>query len=161
MAAKTSIAAPPGEPTIVMQRHFDAPRELVFRAYTDPEAIPRWWGPSYLATVVDQMDVRVGGRWRYVQTDPEGNVHAFRGEYRELDPPARIVSTFEYEPMAGHISTETATFEERDGGTLLTVRSVFASVEDRDGMLQSGAEEGATESWDRLAEYVRGLVAAR
>lgn len=160
MSAKTSIAAPPGEPTIVITRFFEAPADLVFRAYTDPKAIPQWWGPSFLTTVVDQMDVRIGGKWRFVQHDAEGNEYAFRGEYLEIDPPRRMVQTFEFEGMPGSVSVETATLEEQDGGTLVTVRSVFDTVEERDGMVQSGMEEGATETWERLADYVAGLKEA-
>ena len=73
-----------------IERVYDAPRELVFRAYTDPTLIAKWWGPAYLTTTVEKMDVRPGGAWRYVQRDPDGNVYGFHGEYREVDPPARL-----------------------------------------------------------------------
>lgn len=139
---------------VQMSRVFDAPRALVWKALTDPEAIPHWWGLRANKTTVDKMDVRPGGEWRYIETDPDGNQHAFRGEYKELREPERIVYTFEYEPMAGHIVTDEVTLEDLGGRTRLIALSTFASREDRDGMLQSGMEAGANESWDRLAELL-------
>ena len=103
------------------------------------------------------MDFRPGGRWRFVLRDMDGNEFGFRGEYREIVPPERIVWTFEFDGMPGHVSVETLVFEEHDGKTTLTGTSVFDSKEDRDGMLQSGMEEGAAETWDRLAEYLPKL----
>ncbi len=150
----------PSDREILITREFDAPRDLVFKAMTDPDLIPRWWGPRAYTTVVDKMDVRPGGAWRFINRTPEGTEHAFRGEYREVVPPERIVQTFEYEPMAGHISVDTATFVEREGRTALTVRSVFRSVEDRDGMIQSGMEKGLVETHDRFAELLVELRAA-
>ena len=144
---------------ILITREFDAPRELVFKAMTDPALISRWWGPRNYTTVVDKMDVRPGGAWRFVHRTADGNEYGFRGEYREVVPPERIVQTFEFEPMAGHISVETATFTERDGRTLLTVRSVFSTKEDRDGMVQSGMEKGLAETHDRFAELLVELRA--
>jgi uncharacterized protein YndB with AHSA1/START domain len=144
----------PSDRSLALTRVYDAPRELVFRAYTDPQAIPQWYGPRGFTTVVDQMDVHPGGRWRFLQRDADGNEHAFRGEYREILPPERLVSTFEWEGLPGHISVETATFEEHNGQTRVIVVSVFDSVEDRDGMLQSGMESGAVDTCDRLEEYL-------
>jgi uncharacterized protein YndB with AHSA1/START domain len=141
-----------------MEHVFNAPRQLVFKAYTDPDLIPKWWGPRYLTTTVDKMDVKVGGRWRYVQRDADGNEYAFNGEYREIVPPDRLSYTFEFEGMPGHIVLETVLFEERDGKTKVTVTSLFRSKEDRDGMLQSGMEEGARDSQERLAELLETLV---
>ena len=138
-----------------MSRVFDAPREQVWKVCTDPELVPRWWGPGYLTTVVDKMDVRVGGVWRYIQRDSEGNEYAFNGVFKEVEAPERLTYTFEFEPMAGHISTETITFEALpDGKTKLTSRTVFDTLEDLEGMLQSGMEGGAVESWDRLEELL-------
>jgi uncharacterized protein YndB with AHSA1/START domain len=144
----------PSDREIVMSRIFDAPRERVFAAYTVPQAVPRWWGLRSMTTIVHTMDVRPGGRWRFVQRGEDGSEYAFHGEYLEVVPPERLVSTFEFEGMPGHVVTDSATFEEHDGKTTVTVTSVFASVEDRDGMLQSGMESGATETWDRLEEYL-------
>jgi uncharacterized protein YndB with AHSA1/START domain len=137
--------------SFTMSRIFDAPREAIWRVSTDPELIPQWWGPSYLTTVVDKMDFRVGGEWRYIQTDKQGNEHAFNGVYKEIVAPERVSYTFEYEPMAGHISVDTLTLEElSDGRTKMTSRTTMDNLEDLEGMLQSGMEGGAVETWDRL-----------
>ncbi len=148
----------PSDREIVMERVFNAPCELVFKAYTDPDLIPKWWGPRKYTTTVDKMDVKVGGAWRFVQRDTDGHVYAFNGEYREIAPPGRLSYTFEFEGLPGHVLLETVTFEEQGGQTKVTVTSLFASAEDRDGMLQSGMEQGATESQDRLAELLATLA---
>lgn len=138
-----------------MSRVFDAPRELVWKACTDPELLPKWWGPRYLTTVVDKMDLKVGGVWRYIQKDAEGNEYAFNGVFKQVAPPERLTYTFEFEPMAGHISTETITFEALpEGKTRILTRTVFDTLEDLEGMLQSGMEGGAVETWDRLEELL-------
>ena len=138
-----------------MSRVFDAPRELVWKVCTDPELLPKWWGPRYLTTAVDKMDLKVGGVWRYIQKDAEGNEYAFNGVYKEVEAPERLTYTFEFEPMAGHISTETITFEELpDGKTRITIKTTFDTLEDLEGMLQSGMEGGAVETWDRLEELL-------
>src|SRR5262245_49274483 len=111
------------EREIVMTRVFDAPRELVFKAHVDPELVAKWWGLRANATIVDKLDVRPGGAWRYIERSPDGNEHAFRGEFREVVPPERLSYTFEYEPMPGHVVVDTLTFVETDGKTTLTVVS--------------------------------------
>ena len=103
------------------------------------------------------MDFRPGGAWRIVHRGSDGEEYGFRGEYREIVPPERIVWTFEFEGMPGHIIVETMTFEEHDGKTTYTSSSVLDSIEDRDGMLESGMESGAAESMDRLDEYLEVL----
>jgi uncharacterized protein YndB with AHSA1/START domain len=153
----TLTVTTPSAREIVMSRVFDAPRELVFEAYTDPRRIPQWWGPRNLTTTVDKMDVRPGGAWRYVQRGQDGSEYAFNGVYREIVPPERLVSTFEFEGMPGHVILDTATFEEQDGKTKLTTTSLFQTAGDRDGMLKSGMEEGAAETMDRLAELLTKL----
>lgn len=153
----TSTLTTPSDLEIVMTRVFDAPRELVFKAHTDPALIPRWWGQRNTTTIVDKMDVRPGGLWRYIQRDADGNEYAFNGEFREIVPPERLVYTFEFEGMPGHVVVDTLTLEDVDGKTKLTATSLFASKEDRDGMLQSGMEAGAVETWDRLAELLATL----
>ncbi len=147
----------PSDRDIVLRRVFNAPRELVWKAYTDPKLIPQWWGRRNHTTTVDKMDVRPGGVWRYVERTSDGSEYAFNGVYREVTPPQRIVSTFEYEGMPGHVALETATFEEHDGKTELTATDLFQTVEDRDATLQSGMEAGAAETWDRLAELLATL----
>jgi uncharacterized protein YndB with AHSA1/START domain len=143
---------------VSMTRIFDAPRDLVFQVCLDPKLIPQWWGPRRLVTTVDHMDVRPSGTWRFIQKDEQGNIFAFHGEYREIDPPKRTVSTFEFEGMPGHVLVETTTFEDLGGKTKMTVHDVYATVEDLDGMVQSGMEEGAVESYDRLTELLRTLA---
>ncbi len=151
----TDFTIEPGVQEIVMTRVFDAPRELVFKVVNDPELRPQWWGPSRLDTTVEKMEVRHGGAWRIVQKDSDGSVYAFRGVYHVVDAPSYTVNTFEYEGVPGHVALETTTFEEVDGGkTRLTIKSVFQSLEDRDGMVASGMESGASEGWDRLAELI-------
>jgi uncharacterized protein YndB with AHSA1/START domain len=151
---KTQFIAEPGRQEMLAIRVYDAPRELVFKAWTDPNSIPHWWGPAYLTTTVEKMDVRQGGIWRFVQRDPGGNEHAFHGVYHESLAPERLVLTWEYEGMPGHVLLETVTFEEEPGGkTKLTDRSVFQTQADRDGMLQAGAEEGLV-MFDRFAELL-------
>lgn len=144
----------PSDREIVMTRIFDAPRELVYKAHTDPALVPLWWGRRNYTTIVDRMDVRPGGAWRFVQHTPDGGEYAFNGVYREVVPPERIVQTFEFEGYPGHIQVETIVFEDLGGRTLLTSTARFDSLEDRDGMLQSGMEEGAVESWDQLEELL-------
>ena len=142
---------------LLITREFDAPRDLVFKAMTDPALVARWWGPRKYRTVVDTMDARPGGKWRMRNIGADGDEHAFRGEFRELVPSERIVWTFEYEPLPGHISVETMTLTERDGRTLLTVHDVFSSKEDLEGMVNSGMESGARESYERLDEILAEL----
>jgi uncharacterized protein YndB with AHSA1/START domain len=139
---------------LVIERVFDAPRELVWKATTDPKAIPQWWGPRGFETIVDKMDVRPGGQWRFIHRAPDGSEYGFRGEYREVVPVERIVQTFEFEPMAGHISVESASYEDLGGKTKLSVLVTFDSIYDREGMIDSGMEAGMRETHDRLAEYL-------
>jgi uncharacterized protein YndB with AHSA1/START domain len=145
----------PSDREIVMTREFDAPRELVFEAHSSCEHMAKWWGPRIYTLTVCEMDFRPGGAYRFVQHGPDGEEHGFRGEFREIVRPERITWTFEYEGMPGHVSVDTLTLEDIGAGkTKLTAHSLFDSVEDRDGMLQSGMETGAAETWDRLAELL-------
>ncbi|MDD2472609.1 MULTISPECIES: SRPBCC domain-containing protein [unclassified Methanoculleus] len=150
---KTNLTAEPGKQEIVITRVFDATRDLVFGTYMDPELIPRWWGPKDLTTTIEKMDARPGGIWRFVQRDAEGNEYGFHGVFHDIAPPERLIFTFEYEGIPGHVLLETITLEDVNGRTKMTDRAVFPTVEDRDGMLQSG-EEGMTETTDRFAELV-------
>jgi uncharacterized protein YndB with AHSA1/START domain len=149
----------PTDREIRTERVFDAPRELVFATYTDPELIPEWWGSGAGTTVVDQMDVRPGGAWRYVITNPDGSGTAFRGTYREVTPPERIVQTFEWEGLPGHVAVETAEFEDLGGRTKITTTSLFHTTEERDGMLSAGMEGGLNESYIRLDELLAQIAA--
>ena len=142
---------------LTITRIFDAPRELVFDTWSRPDLIPRWWGPRRYTTTVEEMDVRPGGHWRYLQHDADGNEYAFHGEYREVRAPERVVYTFEYEGMPGHVILETATWEEHDGKTKLTVTSLFNTMQDRDAMFETDMQEGASETQDRFAELLAEL----
>ncbi|MBI5670572.1 MAG: SRPBCC family protein [Chloroflexi bacterium] len=148
--AKLNLVAEPGSYEIRMTREFDAPREQVFKAMTDPALVPRWWGPSSVSTVVDRMEVKPGGMWRYVQREQDGTEYGFHGVYHAVEALERLVFTFEFEGMPGHVLLETVTFEEHSGKTRVIDSSVFQSVADRDGMLRAGMESGASESWERL-----------
>ena len=154
---KLNVIAEPNQHDIIMMRQFDAPPSLVFRAYTDPVLVAQWWGQAGLNTVVDQMEVRKGGIWRYVQQDADGSEYIFNGVYHEIAAPGRLVYTFEFEGMPGHILLETITFEEQDGKTLMTDLCVCQSIADRDAMIQSGMEAGAAESWDRFDALLKTL----
>ena len=154
MMTATAFTVEAGKPEIVISRVFDAPRELVFKTFTDPAAVPNWWGPRGLTTTVETMDLRPGGAWRFVQRDIDGSEYAFHGVYHEVLAPERVVSTFEFEGVPGHVVLDTVTFEDLGGKTRVTTRSMFQSVADRDAMVQSGMESGATESWERLAELL-------
>lgn len=153
---KLNVIAEPGMHALTISREFNAPRELVFKAMTDPALVARWWGLEG-TTIIDKMDVRMGGIWRYVERGDDGTEYAFRGVYHQVSAPERLVYTFEWEGMPGHILLETITLTERDGKTLATDTSVFQTVEDRDGMIQSGMEEGAEKSWDRLEALLATL----
>jgi uncharacterized protein YndB with AHSA1/START domain len=145
----------PSDTEILEERVFDAPRDLVFKTFTDPALIPEWWGPRASTTAVDKMDVRPGGEWRFINTDSDGTEHAFSGVYREVEPSRRLVYTFNYEPLPGnHELVETISFEEIDGGTRMVDHVQFLTAEDRDGMIQSGMEKGATETMERMAELL-------
>jgi uncharacterized protein YndB with AHSA1/START domain len=130
----------------------------VFAVFTDPALIPEWWGPRGATTVVDRMDVRPGGDWRFVIHDEDGGQSAFRGTYREVSPPERIVQTFEWEGMPGHVSVETAVLEDLGDRTRLTTTSIFHTTEERDGMLASGMEGGMNETYARLDELLARLA---
>ncbi len=143
-----------------MERVFDAPRELLWKAHTKPELIEKWWGMEGVQTIVEEMDVRDGGKWRYVHKSKDENgqdvEYAFYGEFIEIKEPEFITWTFNFEPIGpGHEITETVRFEDLgDGKTRLTTVSSYKSLEDLEGMLQSGMEDGAEAIWNRLSELV-------
>jgi uncharacterized protein YndB with AHSA1/START domain len=148
----------PSDRQIMLTREFEAPRELVFLAMSKPEHLAHWWGQAGSSLAVCELDFRPGGLWRFVERDTAGSEWGFRGEIREIVPPEKIVQTFEFDGVPGHVSVETLRLEDLGGRTRLTVTSEFDSVEDRDGMLQSGMEKGAGESYDRLAAYLQTLA---
>jgi uncharacterized protein YndB with AHSA1/START domain len=156
----TRVTAEPGEQDFIITRDFDAPRELVFKAFTDPDLYVQWLGPRGLTMTLETFEPRDGGSWRYIQKDQDGNEFAFHGVNHEVLPPERLISTFEFGglPETGHVILQKASFEELSGNrTRLTSQSVFLSVEDRDGMLQSGMEEGVNDSYERLDELLEKL----
>lgn len=155
--SKTSITAEPDTPMIIITREFDAPRDLVFRAHTDPELLARWLGPRDLTTTIDRYETRNGGTWRYTQSDAQGNSYGFHGVFHGDPSPDAIVQTFEFEGAPGHVCLQTATLAERNGKTLLRTVSAFQSVEDRDAMVASGMERGVRDSGERLAELLSRL----
>jgi uncharacterized protein YndB with AHSA1/START domain len=145
---QSAVITTPTEREVHVERVFDAPRERVWAAFNDPELIPQWWGPG--ETRVDQMDVRPGGMWRYIATGPDGTESGFRGVYREVTPPERVVRTFEWEPMPGHVIVEIAEFEDLGDRTRVITTMQFHTPEERDGMLNSGMEWGLNASYVRL-----------
>jgi len=154
--SKQLTVTTPTDREIVMTRILDAPRDLVFEAHSSCEHMSHWWGPRRYEIASCEMDFRPGGAWRIVHRG-EGQEFGFRGEFREIRRPELITWTFEFEGMPGHVSVQTLTLEEHDGKTTLTSRVLFDSIEDRDGMINSGMESGAAESMDRLEEYLLEL----
>lgn len=154
--AKATFTVKREELKVIIERVFDAPRELVWKVLTDPNSIPQWWGPKSLTTAVDKMDMKPGGVWRYIHYDASGNEYAFNGVYKEIDPLNLISCTFNFEGIPGdHELFQTLTLEDvGEGKTKVTNTSVYANLEDLDGMVNSGMEAGSTESWERLAELV-------
>jgi uncharacterized protein YndB with AHSA1/START domain len=152
--ANTNIIAEPGKPEVVITSLLDLPLESVFKAYTDPKLIPRWWGPEKYTTVVARLEPRFGGTWRFIQTDDKGNSYAFKGVFHEVLPPQRIVQTFEFEEIPGHVSLQTAVFEELDGKTKVTSKVMYQSVQDRDSDIASGMESGVVEGNERLEKLM-------
>jgi uncharacterized protein YndB with AHSA1/START domain len=138
-----------GDREIRVERIFNAPRERVWRAMTDPELVALWWGRGN-KLVVERMEVEPGGHWRFVEHSPDG-IHGFEGRFSEVTPPERVAQTFEWDGMPGHVALETARLEDLgDGRTRLVNTSLFMTAEDRDGMLQSGIEGGLNESYAAL-----------
>lgn len=158
MIIKKLQIALPSEREVALSRVFEARRRPVFNAYTDADFIPRWWGPRGFTTRVESMRVRPGGVWRFVQRAPDGRERAFKGVYRGIVRPDWLAYTFEFEGMPGCVMLETVAFEERDGRTKVTATALFDTARGRDDMLRSGMEQGVAESWERLAELLRGLA---
>jgi uncharacterized protein YndB with AHSA1/START domain len=157
---QTKVTAELGKQELFITREFDAPRELVFKAFTDPELYVQWLGPRGLSMRLETFEPTSGGRWRYIQKDQEGNEFGFHGVNHEVLAPERVIGTFEFEglPEAGHVLLETIKFAELPGGrTRMTAQSVFQTVEDRDGMVQSGMEGGAADSYERLDDLLEKL----
>ncbi len=142
-----------GDREIVMTRVFDAPRRLVFDAFTRPEMLKRWFGPRGWSLTGCDVDLRVGGGFRFVLRSPEGKDMAMRGVWREIDPPYRSVHVESFDDYPGE-SVVTSILDEQDGKTTLTATVTYSSPEIRDAVIQSGMEHGAAESYDKLAELL-------
>ncbi len=146
----------PTDREIRIERIFNAPRDRVWKAFTDADLISRWWGRGN-KLVIEKMDVQRGGHWRFAENGPDG-VHGFEGRYREVSPPDRLVQTFEWDGMPGHVSVETAVFEDLgDGRTRVVLTSLFHTTDERDGMLQSGME-GLNQSYQALDALLAKLA---
>jgi uncharacterized protein YndB with AHSA1/START domain len=152
--AKTQIVAEPGLPNIEINREFDAPREFLYKAHIDPELLKQWLGPRGMTMVIDKYEVRHGGEWRFIHRDANGSEYGFRGVFHGTPSLDGIVRTFEFEGAPGHISLERATFQDRDGKTLVRTTAVFETVEARDAMIASGMESGMNEGMERLDELI-------
>jgi uncharacterized protein YndB with AHSA1/START domain len=153
--ARASVTTP-GDREIRIERVFDAPRERVWRALTDPRLVARWWGRGN-KLVIERLEVERGGHWRFVEHGPDG-VHGFEGRFREVVPKERIVQTFEWDGMPGHVAVETMTLEDLGGNrTRMVTVSLFHTAAERDGMLQSGMEEGLNQSHAALDKVLASL----
>jgi uncharacterized protein YndB with AHSA1/START domain len=153
----TATVTLPTDKQILITREFDAPKHLVYKAWTTPELVKRWWSGRRGAVTLAEIDLRVGGVWRYVMVAEGGFEVAFHGEYREIVPNERIVSTEVYEAMPEGEALDTATFTEVDGRTILTLHVQHATREDRDAHINSGMEDGMQESMDLLEQVAASL----
>lgn len=153
------VTAEPGVPQVLTERVLGAPRELVYRAFTEPDLLAQWLGPRRFTMTVERYDLRDGGTWRYVHSDDAGNAFGFHGVFHGTASPDGIVQTFEFEGAPGHVSMDTVTFEEKDGTTIVRTNSVFQSVIARDAMVDGGMAGGMSEGYERLDELLAKLAA--
>ena len=155
--SRTSTLGLPSDREIRVERVFDAPREHVWRAMTEPDLVAQWWGRGNRLDVV-RLEVERGGHWRFVEHH-DGAADGFEGRFREVTPPERIVQTFEWDGLPGHVIVNDMTLEEvAPGRTRVTVVSLFHTPEERDGMLQSGMKAGLDRSYDALDAVLRRLT---
>jgi uncharacterized protein YndB with AHSA1/START domain len=153
----SAVVTLPSDREIRITRVFDAPAHLVFRAWTTPELVRRWWGWESSELVVCDIDLRVGGAWRYVTRDPEGAELAWHGTYVDVDAPHRLVTTEVFEPHPEGEARNTLTLDERDGTTTLTISVLHQSIENRDAHVASGMERGLQHSLDRAEDLLASL----
>jgi uncharacterized protein YndB with AHSA1/START domain len=162
MVAKTSsgtaVVTLPTDTQILITREFAAPRSLVYKAWTTPELVKRWWSAKRGEVTVADIDLRVGGTWRWVMVTEEGFEVAFHGEYRELVPGERIVCTEVYEGMPDAYAVNTMTLTEKNGRTTLTVLVQHSCKEHRDAHIGSGMEGGMQDAFDLLEEVAVSLL---
>ncbi len=153
-----TLFSTPSDREVVITRVFDAPRRLVWEAYTKPEHLPHWMlGPEGWTMPVCEIDLRPGGAWHFVWRRSDGTEMGMRGVYREIAPPERLVNTESWGSEWPE-TLNTLTLSEQDGQTTLTSRILYPSKEARDAALQTGMKEGASQSFDRLAEYLRTIA---
>jgi len=163
-SSQTATVTLPTDEQILITRQFDAPKHLVFKAWTTPELVRRWWTAKRGEATVMEIDLRVGGRWRYAMVTPDGVEVAFRGEYREIVPNERLVSTEFFEGVPEGVSEEdattvnTATFSEEDGRTTVTILVQAPNKETRDAIVDSGMEAGLQDALDLLEEVAISLA---
>lgn len=153
---QTRIAADPALPTIVITREFDAPRDRVFRAYTDPDLVVQWLGPRRLTMRIDEFDARTHGAYRFRHVEEDGTEHGFHGAFHEVRQDERIVQTFTWDGEPDSVSLETAVFADLGGRTRVTTTSVVNSIEARDAILAGGMDVGLGEGYERLDELLAG-----
>jgi uncharacterized protein YndB with AHSA1/START domain len=161
MKNHTKVIAEKGVQELFITREFEAPRDLVFKAFTDPELIVKWLGACDMTMRIDYMDMRSGGSYRFIHSNPQGKEFGFNGVLHEVLEPQRMIRTFEFEglPERGHVVLETATFDPLpDNRTKLTIQSVFRSVEDRDGIIDAGMEYGVNDSHKKLDDLLEELT---
>lgn len=151
---ETTIEADPALPTIVITREFDAPPDRVFRAYTDPQLVVQWLGPSRLTMKIEEYDARTHGSYRFRHIDEDGTEHGFHGAFHEVRQDERIVQTFTWDGQPDGVSLEIALFEDRGGRTRVTTKSLVDSLEARDAILASGMATGLTEGYEQLDELL-------
>ncbi len=159
MANKTEVIAEPGKQELFIIREFDAPRELVFRAHTDPEIYVKWVGPYGMTMTIEKWECRDGGSYKYTH-ERGGHTYAFFGVNHEVLSPERLIGTFEFDglPERGHVILGKTLFEELPNGRSRIVhQSVFMSVNDRDGMVQSGMERGVSDGYEKLDSLLEEL----
>lgn len=155
--ARKATVTTPAEREIRIERVFDAPRERVWRAFTDPQLVAQWWGRGN-RLVIERLEVERGGHWRFVEHSADG-VHGFEGRFREVTPPERVVQTFEWDGMPGYVAIDSVTFEDLgDGRTKVANRSLFHTTEERDGMLSAGSESGLSESYAALDRLLQSIA---
>jgi uncharacterized protein YndB with AHSA1/START domain len=150
----------PSDREILMTRDFDAPRTLVWEMFTKPEHMKQWWGCGFTTDVTIEMDVRVGGSYRFAGKSPDGTLVPFKGEYIEIDPPNRVVFTeiFDVDFARDKPSVITTTFTEANGKTTMNVLCRYDSKETRDIVLASGMEHGAAAGYDKIEEMAREIL---
>lgn len=157
-AHPVTVTAEPGTPFIEIAREIDAPRDLVFRAYTEPDLLVRWLGPRTIAMTVEAWDVRDGGRWQYTHRDPAGHAYVFHGVFHGPQTPDRMTQTFEFDGAPGHVALSWVDFVEAGGRTLILTRQVHQTVDARDAVVGSGMAAGMSEGFERLDDLLTGLV---